>query len=92
MEKLTEIRNELHKAMKGIDEQQREEVDRLTAMFSKMRGKKAALIMEQTEPKVVVEVLKRMDKKKAGEALSAMSPDYASKITEMISTFPIERQ
>ena len=92
MEKLTTIRNDLRDAMKGLDQQQQDEVDRLTAMFSKMRGKKAALIMEETEPKVVVEVLKRMDKKKAGEALAAMSPEYASQITEMISTFPLETQ
>ena len=89
IEKLSDIRNDIREAMKGLDQQQLEEVERLKEMFSKMRGKKAAAIMEQTDPEVVVEVLKRMDKKKAGEALAAMSPLFASKITEMISDFPL---
>ncbi len=90
MEKLTSIRSDLREAMKGLDKQQLEEVKRLTEMFSKMRGKKAAAIMENTDPLVVVEVLKRMDKKRAGEALAAMDPVFASEITEMISDFPLE--
>ena len=52
IEELSKIRDELREAMKGLDDQQRAEVDKLTAMFSKMRGKKAAQIMEETDPEV----------------------------------------
>lgn len=90
MDKLTKIRNDIRESMKGLDEYQLEEVERLVQMFEKMRGKKAAAILEQTDQEVVVEVLRRMKKKQAGDALAAMTPAVAAKIAEQISEFPYQ--
>ena len=57
-------------------------------MFEKMRGKKAAAILEEADREVAVEVLRRMREKQAGEALSAMAPDVAAELAEIISQFP----
>ena len=86
--KLEQVRNEMRQAMQDLDAQQLEEVERLVKMFEKMRGKKAAAILEETEREVAVEVLRRMREKQAGEALSAMTPDVAAELAEIISQFP----
>ena len=90
LEKLTKIRNEIRESMKELDTNQLEEVGRLVKMFEKMRGKKAAAILEQTDPEVVVEVLRRIKPKQAGDAMSAMTPAFAAKIAEQLSEFPYQ--
>ena len=86
--KLEQVRNEMRQAMQDLDAQQLEEVERLVKMFEKMRGKKAAAILEEADREIAVEVLRRMREKQAGEALSAMKPDVAAELAEIISQFP----
>lgn len=90
LEKLTNIRNEIRESMKELDANQLEEVGRLVKMFEKMRGKKAAAILEQTDKEVVVEVLRRIKPKQAGDALAAMTPKFAAEIAEQLSEFPYQ--
>ena len=94
LEKLTKIRNEIRESMKDLDENQLEEVGRLVKMFEKMRGKQAAAILEETEQEIVVEVLRRMKRKKAGDAMAAMEPAFAAEITEKlsVSVYPDQAQ
>ena len=87
LEKMNQIRNDMLEAMKDLDAQQLEEVERLVKMFQKMRGKQAAAILEQAEDRVALEVLRRMRDKSAGETLAAMNPKKAAKLTEMIAAF-----
>ena len=63
--KLEQVRNEMRQAMQDLDAQQLEEVERLVKMFEKMRGKKAAAILEETDREIAVEVLRRMREKQA---------------------------
>jgi flagellar motility protein MotE (MotC chaperone) len=90
LERVEQVRNQMREAMQGLDAKQLEEVKRLVKMFEKMRGKKAAAILEQTERDVAVEVLRRMRDKQAGETLSQMKPDTAAELAEIISQFPFE--
>lgn len=90
--KLEQVRNEMRQAMQDLDAQQLEEVERLVKMFEKMRGKKAAAILEETDREIAVAVLRRMREKQAGEALSAMTPDVAAEIAEIISQFPYQTE
>ena len=90
LEKLTKIRNEIRESMKDLDENQVEEVKRLVKMFEKMRGKKAAAILEATDQDVVVEVLRRIKPKQAGDAMAAMDPTVAAKLAEKLSEFPYQ--
>ena len=62
----------------------------LVDMFQKMRGKKAAAILEQADKEVAVEVLRRMRDKQAGETLSQMNPETAAELAEIISQFPFD--
>lgn len=90
--KLEQIRNEMRQAMQDLDAQQLEEVERLVSMFEKMRGKKAAAILEQADREVAVAVIRRMRNKQAGEAMAAMNPDTAAELAEIISQFPFETE
>ena len=90
LEKIEQVRNEMREAMQGLDAKQLEEVERLVNMFEKMRGKKAAAILEQADKEVAVEVLRRMRDKQAGETLSQMKPDTAAELAEIISQFPFD--
>ena len=90
--KLEQVRNEMRQAMQDLDAQQLEEVERLVKMFEKMRGKEAAAILEEADREVAVEVLRRMREKQAGEALSAMTPDVAAELAEIISQFPYKTE
>jgi flagellar motility protein MotE (MotC chaperone) len=82
----------MRQAMQDLDAQQLEEVERLVSMFEKMRGKKAAAILEQADREVAVAVLRRMRNKQAGEAMAAMNPDTAAELAEIISQFPFETE
>ena len=86
--KLEQVRNEMRQAMQDLDAQQLEEVERLVKMFEKMRGKKRLRFWKRRIARVAVEVLRRMREKQAGEALSAMTPDVAAELAEIISQFP----
>lgn len=90
LEKIEQVRNDMRQAMQDLDAQQLEEVERLVKMFEKMRGKKAAAILEQAEQEVAVEVLRRMREKQAGEALAAMNPEVAAQLAQEISQFPFD--
>ena len=91
IEKLTQLRNEMRESMKELDAQQLAEVEKLVQMFEKMRGKKAAAILEQADKAVAVEVLRRMREKQAGEALSAMTPAYAAGLAKELSDYSVNK-
>ena len=90
--KLEQLRNEMREAMQDLDAKQLEEVERLVSMFEKMRGKKAAAILEQADQAVAVEVLRRLRSKQAGETLSAMKPDVAADLAAILSEFPYQSE
>ena len=85
LQQIQDLRDELREYMKDMDEVQKAEVIRLTGMMEKMRGKQAAAILEQTERKLAVEVLRSMDKSRAGKAMAAMKPEIAAEISELMT-------
>lgn len=85
LQKIQDLRDELREYMKEMDEVQKAEVVRLTGMMEKMRGKQAAAILEETERKLAVAVLRNMDKSRAGKAMAAMKPDVAAEISELMT-------
>ena len=91
LERLVTVREELKGLMSEMDAEQKKEVNRLVLMFQKMRGKKAAKILETTETDVAVEVLRNMQEKKAGETMSAMSPEKAAELANEISLHPFKK-
>ena len=91
LERLVTVREELKGLMSDMDAEQKKEVKRLVLMFQKMRGKKAAKILETTETDVAVEVLRNMQEKKAGETMSAMSPEKAAELANVISLHPFKK-
>ena len=90
-DELQSLRDELREQMKGMDEQQKQEIAEVVKMLQKMRGKQSAAILESTELEIAVEVVRLMDRAKAGAALSAMNPVKAAEITEELTKHPINR-
>ncbi|MBM75994.1 MAG: hypothetical protein CMK59_11390 [Proteobacteria bacterium] len=87
-EELSSLRDEIREQMKAMDEAQNAEVERLTAMFQKMRGKQAAAILEKADEEVAIAVLREMDQGKAGAALAAMNPKTAATLAQKLTEAP----
>ena len=75
--------------MKAMDAAQNAEVERLTAMFQKMRGKQAAAILEKADQEGSIAVLREMDQGKAGAALAAMNPQKAAVLAQKLTESPV---
>ena len=88
-EELSSLRDEIREQMKAMDEAQNAEVERLTAMFQKMRGKQAAAILEKADQEVAIAVLREMDQGKAGAALAAMNPLKAAVLAQKLTESPV---
>ena len=90
-EELQSLRDEMREQMKGMDAQQKQEITEVVKMLQKMRGKQSAAILESTELEIAVEVVRQMDRAKAGAALSAMNPAKAAEIAQELTKHPINR-
>jgi len=88
---LETLRNEIREMLKELDEERETRVLGLVKMFESMRPNQAALILAETEEDVALEVLMRMNRAKAGQALARMNPAMAAKFTQRLGAPPLSR-
>jgi flagellar motility protein MotE (MotC chaperone) len=72
-----EVKGLIHK----VDEQEEKKMVELASIYASMAPKKAAIIWNRLDPRVIHELLTRLKVQNANQILSAMDPDKASLIT-----------
>lgn len=87
---LKELRESLGGLMEESDEVREERVRQLTKMVEAMRSKQAAGVFAELDDDLAVQVLRRMNKAKAGKTLAAMDPVRAALLSEMLTQSPIQ--
>lgn len=90
MTELSALRDELKVLLDASDVAREERVKGLVKMVEAMRPNQAAEVFAALDDELAVDVLKRMNKAKAGKALAAMDPARASVLAEMMTRAPIE--
>lgn len=87
-EKLTNLRELEIKMQKLIDSAgtiQDEKMVHLIDVYSNMKPKQAAQVLETLEEPIAVRILAGMSGRKAGEILSSVRPDRAAKLSEALT-------
>jgi flagellar motility protein MotE (MotC chaperone) len=86
------LRNEIREMLVELDGERETRVLGLVKMFESMRPNQAALILAETEEEVALEVLMRMNRSKAGQALARMNPVLAAKFTQRLGAPPLSQE
>ena len=87
---LKALRESLAVMLEESDEVREERVRQLTKMVEAMRSKQAAGVFAELDDDLAVQVLRRMNKAKAGKTLAAMQPTRAALLSEMLTQSPIQ--
>ena len=86
---LKAVRDNIQDMLEQLDERQEKRVTSLVKMMEAMRDKQAALILNEAEDAVALEVLLRMNVAKAGKALAKMDPARAAFFAEKMGRPPL---
>ena len=86
---LKAVRDNIQDMLQQLDERQEKRVTSLVKMMEAMRDKQAALILNEAEDAVALEVLLRMNVAKAGKALAKMDPARAAFFAEKMGRAPL---
>ena len=87
---LQELRETLKGLLEESDEVREARIRQLTKMVESMRSKQAAGVFAELDNELAVEVLRRMNKAKAGKALAAMEPARAAALGELLTRSPVQ--
>jgi len=87
---LQALRESLSVMLEESDEVREERVRQLTKMVEAMRSKQAAGVFAELDDDLAVQVLRRMNKAKAGKTLAAMDPVRAALLSEMLTRSPVQ--
>ena len=89
LDELKKVRDDIQAMLEELDEEQKKRVTTLVKMMEAMRDKQAALILNEAEDAVALEVLMRMNVAKAGKALAKMEPARAAFFAEKMGRPPL---
>jgi flagellar motility protein MotE (MotC chaperone) len=89
LDELKKVRDDIQGMLEELDEKQQKRVTTLVKMMEAMRDKQAALILNEAEDAVALEVLMRMNVAKAGKALAKMQPARAAFFAEKMGRPPL---
>lgn len=86
-EELNRSRSELDRSLQDLEAERQKmaSLQRLADMYSNMKGKEAAAVLQELSPEFTVSILAHMDDRAIANIVSAMKPDYAGEITRMFS-------
>lgn len=87
-EELNKIRNELDKSQQDLvlEREKMASLQRLADMYSNMKSKEAAAVLQELSPDFTATILAYMDDKAIANIVSTMNPSYAGEITRIFST------
>ena len=86
--KLAELRDltqVLKNAREGDSKKKTAQLDQLANVYGSMDPKEAAMLMEQLDDAIAIELLNRMPEKRIGQILALMNKDKALMMTKMLS-------
>ncbi len=89
LDELKKVRDDIQAMLEELDDEQKKRVTTLVKMMEAMRDKQAALILNEAEDAVALEVLMRMNVAKAGKALAKMEPARAAFFAEKMGRPPL---
>jgi flagellar motility protein MotE (MotC chaperone) len=81
---LGRLRGEIEKLVRQVDEQQAAQLDSLVKIYETMKPKEAALIFQELDMGVLLNVLERMRESKSAPILAAMDPLRARDVTSQL--------
>ena len=82
---MTKVKGEIQGLLGQVDQKQEAEVARMVSVYEKMRPKDAAAVMSNLDDKVRVPVASKMKDRALAAILSAMSPNEAKHLTELLA-------
>ena len=85
MATLETLRKEFEMQVKAEEARQNKRIKHLVALYSNMKPKAAAEVMEQMDMDLAVEIFRQMRGREAGKILAYVTPEKASKISQMLS-------
>ena len=85
MTTLETLRKEFEVQVKAEEARQNKRIKHLVALYSNMKPKAAAGVMEKMDLDLAVEIFRQMRGREAGKILAYISPEKASKISQMLS-------
>lgn len=85
MATLEKLKVEFEAQVKAEEERQNKRIKHLVALYSNMKPKAAAEVMEKMDLDLAVEIFRQMRGREAGKILANVSPEKASKISQMLS-------
>ncbi len=91
LDELKSVREDIQGMLEELDERQEKRVTTLVKMMEAMRDKQAALILDEAEDAVALEVLMRMNVAKAGKAMAKMDPARAAFFAEKMGRPPLAK-
>lgn len=83
---LQALRTEIDDLRTKVDQERAERVGTVAKSVESMKPAQGAALLEQLEPDLAIEVVRRMNKSKVGKVLAAMKPDVAAKIASGLAT------
>ena len=85
MATLERLRQEFEAQVKAEEARQNKRIKHLVALYSNMKPKAAAEVMEKMDLELAVGIFRQMRGREAGKVLAYVSPEKASKISQMLS-------
>lgn len=84
-QKLRAMEVKMQKMIDSAGAIQNEKMQHLVDVYSNMKPKQAAQVLETLEESIAVKILSGMSGRKAGEILSSVRPDRAAKLSEALT-------
>lgn len=79
------VRGEIEDLLQTLDEQQTQQIMSLVKIYESMKPKDAALIFEELDRRVLLDVVERMKEAKVAPILAAMNPSKAQEVTAALA-------
>lgn len=92
LKKLTELEGRIKKMLEQADATKDKKVKHLVAVYTNMKSKNAASVIEKLDMELAVKILSGMNGRKAGEILGYVEPAKAAKISQALTNLNIPFQ
>lgn len=90
LERLQELERKMQKLIDAASVLQDEKMQHLVDVYSNMKPKQAAQVLETLDPTIAVKILAEMSGRKAGEVLSLVRADIAAYLSEALTRLQME--
>ena len=87
--KLQALEKRLQSMLKNAKETQDKKMKHLVDVYSNMKGKQAAQVLESLDEQISVKILAGMRGRKAGEILTFVRPDKAARLSEALTNMQL---